>query len=304
MHLSCPLPCDDAFMPASRVYLPRLEAPPASVLEYLCARFPQISASTWLDRMARGLVMTDDGTAIDPASPYRQGVTVLYFREVASEPAPAESETVLYRDLEILVADKPHGMPVTPAGEYVERSLLQRLESQLDLAEIAPLHRLDRDTAGIVLFSLSRRTRGQYHALFSTRSIEREYLAVARINAIADQQRWRVENRLGTGHPWIRQQIVEGPINAITEIELLEIRDGNGLFRLRPQTGRKHQLRIHMASLGFPILGDPLYPEVREKRGDNPPMQLLAARLSFVDPLTSARRDFASTRRLTMWVGE
>ena len=205
---------------------------------------------------------------------------------------------IVYRDDEILVVDKPHGMPVTPSGEHVERSLLVSLQRSTGLPDLAPMHRLDRDTAGLLLFTINQNTRANYHQLFAQRSIEREYCAVARVPASTDQRLWRVENRMEPGVPWFRQRIVQGPVNAITQIELPDVRSGLGQFRLFPKTGRKHQLRVHMASIGCPIVGDPFYPTMTQKRDGDPPMQLLAYRLSFIDPLTGASRRFTSNRTL------
>ncbi|HEX4997900.1 MAG TPA: pseudouridine synthase [Terriglobia bacterium] len=287
-------------MTVSRLYLPRLEQPPATILEYLVARFAQIPQPVWLGRIQRGLVTTSDGARIGPDTPYRHGLTVHYYREVPDEVDDVEAETIVYQDSDILVADKPHGMPVTPAGEYVARALLSRLERRSGLTGIAPAHRLDRETAGLVLFTLHRNARSRYQALFQTRAIEREYLAVAEISEMPDERQWVVRNRLGPGTPWFRRQIVEGPPNATTRIELVEMGARYGFFRLKPETGRKHQLRAHMASIGFPIVGDPLYPQQRPAQAGDTPLQLLAAKLSFTDPLTGRRREFQSMRTLLL----
>jgi tRNA pseudouridine32 synthase/23S rRNA pseudouridine746 synthase len=284
-------------MPRSHVTLPRLAAPPSTIAEYLISRFPHVPASAWKDRFARGLVTIDSG-ALSVDSPYRHGLLVSYEREVPMEPEPREVESVLYQDSEILVSDKPHGMPVTPAGDYAARSLLSRLEQRSGIETLAPLHRLDRDTAGIVLFSIKRSSRARYHALFAAGAIEREYAAVAHVATVPEQKSWRVENRLGEGTPWFRRRIVEGPVNAITGIELIDVHEGFGRFRLRPRTGKKHQLRIHMASIGFPILGDVLYPDLRAPHASDPPLQLLASQLVFADPITGLQREFRSSRQL------
>ena len=248
--------------------------------------------------MANGLVTASDGTTVREDSRYRHGITVFYRKEVLSEPDPLEEEVIVYRDDEILVADKPHGMLVTPAGDHLERSLLVRLQRSTGLADLAPMHRLDRETAGIILFTINKAARGSYHGLFAERMIEREYLAMAQVADAPKCEQWVVENRMEAGDPWYRRRIVDGTPNSITRIELLEVRDGVGLFRLRPETGKKHQLRVHMASIGFPIMGDPLYPGIAEKRDEDPPLQLLANRLSFIDPLSGAPRNFTSSRKL------
>src|SRR5436190_17732816 len=168
-------------MGRSRLYLPKLDSPPATILDHLIAHFPNVAAGIWRDRGRQGRVTLESGTPLGESHPYQHGITIYYERETAAEPPAPESETVLYQDDEILVADKPHGMPVTPAGDYVERSLLFRLQKSSGLADLSPVHRLDRDTAGIVLFSIHSGSRGRYHRLFETGAIEREYLTIAHL---------------------------------------------------------------------------------------------------------------------------
>jgi tRNA pseudouridine32 synthase / 23S rRNA pseudouridine746 synthase len=251
--------------------------------------------------MARGLVTTSTGAVLREDSPYSHGITVFYVKEVQSEPDCDQTEGIVHQDDEILVADKPHGMPVTPAGNHIARSLLNRLQKQTGLDSLAPLHRLDRDTAGLVLFAIKPESRGRYHELFARGTIEREYHAIASVRETPRQRHWLVKNHLAPGDPWFRRRIAETePVNAITAIDLIEIRNGLGLFRLMPRTGKKHQLRVHMNSVGFPILGDCLYPEVRDPVPSGPPLQLLAARLAFVDPITGVPREFKSSVRLLL----
>src|SRR6516165_8280321 len=151
----------------SRLYLPKFDAAPQTIFEYLLARFPQVHASIWRDRVSRGLVTLSDGTRIEERSPYRYGITVFYRKEVLSEPLPSEEPRVLYQDDAMVVADKPHGMPVTPVGDHVERSLLVRLQRTLELPDLDPVHRLDRETAGLLLFTIRPGVRAQYHRLFA-----------------------------------------------------------------------------------------------------------------------------------------
>ena len=266
----------------------------------MLARFPQISASIWRDRVARGLITLSDGAQLEEHSPYRHGVTVFYRREVQSEPPVSEEPVIVYRDDEILVADKPHGMPVTPSGEHVERSLLIRLQRITGLPDLDPIHRLDRDTAGLLLFTIKADTRAHYHSLFAEGRVEREYFAIAHVGVSPPptEHHWLIENRLESGEPWYRQRIVDGRVNAITDVELLDSSAGIGQFRLLPKTGKKHQLRVHMTSIGCPIVGDPFYPTIRQKREGDPPLQLLARSLAFFDPLTHEHRRFVSARTL------
>jgi tRNA pseudouridine32 synthase / 23S rRNA pseudouridine746 synthase len=285
-------------MGRSRLYLQKLESPPATILDHLIAHFASVPAEVWRERVERGRIALAGGNALTASHPYQHGVTIYYEREVAEEPLAPESETILYQDQEILVADKPHGMPVTPAGDYVERALLFRLQKTTGLDSLTPLHRLDRDTAGLVLFSVNPQTRGRYHQLFDKNAINREYLAVSQFTSPPARTHWRIENRIETGDPWFTQKIVDGLPNARTAIELVELSGNSGLFRLRPDSGKKHQLRLHMLSIGMPIAGDLLYPTVREKCDGDCPLQLLASRLAFTDPVTGREHTFRSLRTL------
>jgi tRNA pseudouridine32 synthase/23S rRNA pseudouridine746 synthase len=284
----------------SRLYLPKFDSAPQTIFEYLLARFPRVTADVWRKRVAKGLIMLSDGTTLEEHSPYRHGTTVFYRKEVPSEPAPLEEPMIVYRDDEILVVDKPHGMQVTPSGEHVERSLFIRLQRITEYPDLAPIHRLDRDTAGLVLFTIKTDARAHYHRLFAEGRVEREYLAVAHVRAPLNETHWYIQNRIQPGEPWFRQRVVEGPANAITEIELTDLRESFGVFRLFPKTGKQHQLRVHMASIGCPIVGDPVYPAITKKHDADPPLQLLARRLAFVDPLTGATRSFISSRTLSL----
>jgi tRNA pseudouridine32 synthase / 23S rRNA pseudouridine746 synthase len=282
-----------------------LQLPPGeweTVLDCLCDRFPAITRLQWLDRMARGRVTDAEGRALDAAHAHRTGLVVRYFREVASEaPIPFE-ETVLHVDDDLLVADKPHFLPVTPAGVHVEHTLLARLTRRFDNPDLVPLHRIDRDTAGLVLFSVRRQTRAHYQALFRERRIDKRYLAIApALPGLAfPMQR---HSRLERGTPFVRMQEGEGAPNALTHIDVLAREGASWRYALHPVTGRKHQLRVHMAALGAAIVGDDLYPEITRQRDPDRhrfecPLKLLAHSLAFEDPLTGLARRFTSLRSL------
>ncbi len=278
----------------SKIYLQKLHEPPATILAHLAARFPHVAEHTWRRRIHDKRVILSDGTPVTEHTHYRYGVTVFYDREVCNEPAAAEQGTILFQDSEILVADKPHGIPVTPAGDHVERSLLVQLRRLTANPLLTPLHRLDRDTAGLVLFSTNASSRNRYHSLFQENAIRREYLAIAALHTSTEPGfAWQIGTRIVAGEPWYRQRIVEGPPNANTSIELIDIAKGFGRFRLHPSSGKKHQLRLHMAHIGFHILGDPLYGEAAGL-----PLQLLAYRLTFTDPRTGRRFSFRAMRTL------
>lgn len=282
---------------ASRVTLPKADPAPATVLEFLSARFPRIH--DWESRMARGLVLAD-GQPLAVSASYRPGLEVTYFREVAEEaPIPFEAR-ILHRDEHLLVADKPPFLPVVPAGGFVRETLLARLQAETGIADLAPLHRLDRETAGLVLFSVDPATRGAYAGLFAGRGIVKTYEAVSEAPVEPAQREWRVENRIEAGEPFFRMAIVEGSPNARSDIRLLEWKDGRARFEIRPETGRKHQIRLHMQAIGYPILNDRFYPELLPEGPPDfeHPLQLLASRLEFTDPISGEPRRFESEQTL------
>lgn len=278
---------------ASRLQLP--PGPWASVLDCLCARFPAISRARWLERIARGRVLDDAGLPIAANTPHRAGAQIRYFREVTDEPPIAASEAVLYVDQHLVVADKPHGLPVAPTGRFVNETLLTRLIHRLGNPDLVPLHRIDRDTAGLVLFSAHPQTRAPYHRLFAERGISKGYEAVARpLPAIAFPLTRR--SRLLRGEPFFRMMEGEGEPNSETRIVVLERGERWWRYTLTPRTGRKHQLRVHMAALGAPIANDRCYPVLCDRQSDTEaqPLQLLARSLAFVDPLDGRPRQFES----------
>lgn len=278
-------------MPASRLQLPA--GPWHSVFEALCALFPAIAAATWAQRFARGRVLDGAGLPLTLQAPYRLGACIHYFREVVDEPEIPFADTLIHADEHIVVACKPHFLPVVPAGCYVRQTLLARLTERLDNPQLVPLHRIDRDTAGLVLFSANPATRGRYQALFRERRIAKQYLAVA---APLPQLTFPYvhRSRLVPGEPFFRMAEMPGEPNSETVIEVIHRGTDHWTYRLQPITGRKHQLRVHMAALGAPLLHDRCYPQLLEPAPDDAekPLQLLAAQLSFADPLSGEMRNF------------
>lgn len=277
----------------STVHLPRGDW--ATALDGLCACFPRIGREQWLDRVRRGRVLDAQDRPIDERTPYRAGMKLRYFREVAVEPAVPGEEVVLHADEHLVVVDKPHFLPVIPAGGYVRQTLLARLVDRLGNPALVPLHRLDRDTAGLVLFSAQPATRDAYLALFRERRIVKRYEALAApLPQLTFPHTHR--SRLAAGEPFFRMCEVDGEANSETRLDVLE--RGARLWRygLEPCTGRKHQLRVHMAALGAPIRHDRLYPLLQARAADDfsRPLELLARELAFIDPLSGQPREFRS----------
>lgn len=273
-----------------------------TVLAYLCRRFPGVSADGWAARAARGDITDDSGQPIGAGTPYRVKLRVRYRREVPAEPVIPFREDVLFVNDDILVADKPHFLPVVPSGPWVNECLLYRLLRRTGLSDLVPVHRLDRETAGLVLFSLRAASRRRYAGLFHAGRVSKVYEAVASLPADADAGRreWLVETRIEKGEPWFRSRHTEGPVNAATRIRLLERAGLLGRFEALPSTGKQHQIRLHFARLGAQIVNDFYYPELRpdRKQGYDAPLQLLARELAFDDPVTGRALVFTSARAL------
>jgi tRNA pseudouridine32 synthase/23S rRNA pseudouridine746 synthase len=286
----------------SVVTMPNTERPYPSILAFLSKRFPAISRETWEKRISEGKVLDEKVRQITPDTEYTPLGRIFYFREVATEPSIPFADKILYQDDEILVACKPHFLPVTPGGRYVDECLLNRLRNSTGIEDLAPLHRIDRETAGLVLFSVNKKNRGVYGRLFMDGDVEKTYQALSACQPLQDTASWDVANRIGRGEPWFRMKTVPGRVNARSAIQLAEIKGAMARFVLQPRTGKTHQLRLHMSSLGFGILNDRFYPELQAEGEDNfhAPLQLVAQRLRFRDPISGQIREFASERPL-LW---
>ena len=262
-------------------------------------RFPGVPDAAWLSRMRRGEVVDEAGRPLGPESAYRAGACVFYYRELEDEPPVPFAERVIYRDERLLVADKPHFLPVMPAGRFLRETLLARLRRAGAPEGLAPVHRLDRETAGVVVFSLDPSTRGAYASLFQRREVRKAYEALAPAALPPLELPLTRRSRIVRGEPFFRMREAEGEPNAETRVESAAEAGGATLYRLTPVTGRKHQLRLHLAALGVPVLHDRLYPEVTNEPDDfSRPLKLLARSVSFRDPLTGREHHFESAREL------
>jgi tRNA pseudouridine32 synthase/23S rRNA pseudouridine746 synthase len=270
------------------------------VLDFLQERFAAIAPGVWRQRMAQGEVVTEHGQILGPDSVYQSPMRVYYYRDVPNEQRIALDEVILFQDEHLVVVDKPHFLPVLPSGGYLQETVLVRLKRRLQIDTLVPIHRIDRDTAGLVLFSTQPETRGAYHALFSQRRVHKIYEAIAPWRDDLALPLTRASRVVEAGHFMLQHEVCGAP-NAITHLDVLEVRGTRAHYILRPVTGKRHQLRVHMAALGLPIEGDCLYP-VLSPEGPiddaRPPLQLLAKRLEFVDPLSGVPCQFESARKL------
>ncbi len=266
-----------------------------TVLDALAALFTSVPREDWQHRFARGLVLDAEGRPLPMDAGYREGALIQYYREVSAELSIPFTETVLHADAHLVVADKPHFLPVTPAGGFVEHTLLTRLIRKLGNADLVPLHRIDRATAGLVLFSANPASRARYQALFRDRRISKRYEALAPPLPLLGFPLTR-QSRIVEGEPFFLMREVEGVPNSETCIEVIEKGERLWRYALHPVTGKKHQLRVQMAALGAAIHNDEFYPALqpREEGRYDKPLQLLAQGLAFTDPLTGEARAFVS----------
>ncbi|MEE9333698.1 MAG: pseudouridine synthase [Granulosicoccaceae bacterium] len=280
----------------SKLSLPQTNPGVATVLEYLIIKFPYIDAQVWRQRITDGKVHCHDGSLITAQSPYHPQQRIYYYREVENEPTIPFNETILFQDDNILVAYKPHFLALIPGGIYVNECLQNRLRRRTGIDTLQALHRLDRVTAGLVIFSVNPSTCHHYHHLFETRQIHKTYHAISNVDESAHLvgQKWEIKNRVVPSEPLFLMRVIKGEANSHSVVRCLQQSNQKALFELNPITGKTHQLRVHMQSLGLPILNDKYYPELQPLSEDNyaAPLQLLAKEIQFIDPVSQQPRRF------------
>lgn len=288
---------------ASCVALPHLNSTAwPLLLDFLAERLNVVDRSVWAERLVRGDVLDDAGQPLPPDAPFLPGERIHYYRHLDDEPDIPFEEVVLFQDAHLLVADKPHFLPVTPGGRYVQQSLLVRVKRLTGIDTLSPIHRIDRETAGLVVFSLRQQDRNAYQALFRERAVHKVYEAIAPYRPNIEfplTRRSRIEEDSAS---FFRMHECDGEANSETHVELSEVRGAWARYRLSPLTGKRHQLRVHMNALGAPIVGDQFYPEVVRGRTDiedfAEPLRLLARSIGFDDPVTGLPRHFESQRTI------
>ena len=269
------------------------------LLDYLAERLPLVARADWQARMEAGAVVDAQRQPLRAEQRFVPGMRVYYWRTLEGEtPIPFEAQ-VLYEDERLLLVDKPHFLPVLPTGKYVQNSLLVRLKLATGNAALSPLHRIDRDTAGLVLLSKDAATRGVYQALFRDRAMHKRYEAVAPFRAGLDFPREH-HSRMEESQRFFLMHEVAGTPNSHTLMEMVEHNAHWARYQLQPISGKRHQLRVHMAALGIAIRNDAFYPEVNDPpEGDfSSPLQLLAKELGFVDPVSGVQHAFVSRLQL------
>ncbi|MGW1732536.1 pseudouridine synthase [Streptomyces sp. NBC_01724] len=298
-----PLPQRDGIDPV-RVRLPEDPGEEwATVRDHLLARFAGAIGADRVDAMfADGRFVSVQGP-VAPDEPYTAGRFLWFHRDFAPEEPVPFPVGVVYRDARLVIADKPHFLATTPRGRHITETAVARLRRELGLPSLQPAHRLDRLTAGLVLFVVRPEDRGAYQTLFRDKLVRKEYEAVAPYDPSIALPR-TVRSRIVKERGVIAAREEPGEANSESRIELLEHREGLGRYRLLPTTGRTHQLRVHMNGLGLPLVHDPVYPVIEPEGAADDwtrPLQLLARVLEFTDPVTGVPRRFESGLRLSAW---
>ncbi|MCH7337029.1 pseudouridine synthase [Acinetobacter sp. NIPH 2699] len=286
---------------ASKVFLPNVVVA-NTVFDYLCQHFPHIQIQEWQQRFEDQLIYAADGSKLQLNSPYTPNSHIFYYRFLAHEIHVPFQHEILFENDDLLVVDKPHFLTMTPTGQYVQETLLVRLKKQTGYADLTPIHRLDRETAGVVLFCKRAESRGVYQQLFADRKVQKTYHAIAAYHLELKLPQ-TLQLHLEKGTPFYTMQVnTEKPSNTETWIELLDHNQEYAKYLLKPKTGKQHQLRVHLNYLGIPILHDSFYPTVVHKADEDfsHPLQLLAKEIHFIDPISHTQMSFSSNYELTL----
>lgn len=317
--MQSPLPVRDG-VNATRLRLPD-EGPWDTAMDYMMHRWGHIDPQGIEDRFDAGEIVGEGGLPLDRSTKLEDHTFIWYYRTLPPEARMPVEISILHQDEHLLVVDKPHFLPTTPGGTYIQESALVRLRNQLDLPDLIPMHRLDRMTAGVLLLSTNPETRGKYQVLFEKRQVQKEYECVSAAAPAPGYPAVEfpavVRNRMTKSRSYLLAEVVDGEPNAETRIELLRAFDAGrpdvgepagrraasprALYRLEPHTGKTHQLRVHMASLGLGIVNDAFYPDLLDKAPDDytKPLQLLARGIRFVDPISKQPVEYRSRLELS-----
>lgn len=299
--MSSPLPVRNG-VNATRLRLPG-EGHWETAMEYVLQRFNHVDPDGIVERFERGEVVGIGGVPVRPDTPLGEHTFIWYYRQLPDERRIPVELDILHQDENLLVVDKPHFLPTTPGGMFVAESALVRLRVLLDMPDLVPIHRLDRMTAGVLLFATNPQTRGKYQVLFEHRKVRKTYESLAPVDPDLELP-MTVRSRLYKSRSYLLTQELPGEPNAETRIELLDSHNGLGHYRLEPHTGKTHQLRVHMASAGIGILNDRFYPTLLPEAEDDhsKPLQLLARSIEFRDPLAGEPVQFSSRLQLDEFI--
>lgn len=286
---------------ASKVFLADTTSNIETIYQYLCCHFPHIQPNEWKQRFNDQLIFNLNGEILNLNSSFQANTHIYYYRFLENEVHVPFYEQIIFENDDLLVVDKPHFLTISPTGQYVQETLLVRLKKITNNPDLTPIHRLDRETAGIVLFSKKPQSRGMYQQLFAEKKVQKIYHAIAPYCPHLSFPH-TVELRMEKGEPFYTMQVVGGSSNSRTEINLIDHNQNWAKYLLKPITGKQHQLRVHLNSLNIPIKNDPFYPIVIHKVDTDfsAPLQLLAKEIFFTDPITQQEMHFCSNKELTL----
>ncbi len=284
----------------SFITLPKHDDENVTILEFLIKHFPHIKKETWLERINNGSISDPGGNPINLKTIYKAGMRLSYYREVPDEIIIPFKEKILFQNDHLVAVCKPHFLPVQPSGPYVKECLLNRLLKSLHNDNLVPLHRIDRETAGVVIFSACKESRNDYHQLFRSGKIRKVYEAIGTKPTGKTTGEWLIENRIEESENWPLMKNCDGPVNARTKIKVIGEKDDLMKFRIEPLTGKGHQIRLHLQVIGSHIINDRYHPRLLSERSDdfNNPLQLIAREMEFDDPISGKHHDFKSSRKL------
>ncbi len=284
----------------SFITLPKRGNKNITILDFLEQHFPHIGRKIWSERIDTELVSDANGNPISQNTVYNAGMRLSYYREVPKEMKIPFEEIILFQNNHFLAICKPHFLPVQPSGPYVRECLLNRLIKSLRNENLVPLHRIDRETAGVILFSADRKSRNVYHQMFKSGSVKKFYEAIGTKPSDNKVEEWLIENRIEESEDWPLMKNSDGPINARTVIRKIDEKDDLIKFRIEPLTGKGHQIRLHLQIIGSCIINDRYHPNLLPEMPDNfkNPLQLIARKLEFIDPISGERFMFRSSRKL------
>ncbi|MFW1858407.1 pseudouridine synthase [Acinetobacter defluvii] len=286
---------------ASQVYLPKLKTQPETLLSYLAEKFPHISVQEWQQRFQDQLIFDENAQILNMDSRYLENSHIFYYRFLEHEVHVPFQEQILFENEHFIAVDKPHFLTISPTGQYLQETLLVRLKKATNNPDLTPIHRLDRETAGIVLISKCLETRGIYQQLFAEQQVHKIYHAIAAYRPELSFPQ-EVNLRMEKGQPFYTMRITQGETNSSTQIQCVAHNHMWAKYQLQPRTGKQHQLRVHLNHLNIPIKNDPFYPTVIHKSASDfsNPLQLLAKEISFKDPVSQKEMHFISPKELTI----
>lgn len=289
---------------------------PDTIGQWLEEEFPEAAPEARRSLLTTGDMRDEAGQPIGWDDAVEPGGFYFFHRPVPPEERIPFEMGIVFEDEELLIIDKPHFLASTPNGRFVRECVVTRARTDLGLPDLVAIHRLDRVTAGLLILSKRPETRGRYQRLFQERKVTKTYRALAPMPPDDLELPLVKESRLVKPRGGRQVLEVEGEPNAFSRISFLRERtalspgrfgdtahpprQSVGEYELEPLTGKTHQLRVHMNSIGLPLLGDPVYPiDIAPDPYDfSSPLQLLAATLEFTDPLTGTPRLFESQLKL------